>query len=65
VKKYEYQRIRVHFRMGFIENRLEYDYFEIIQREAAQGWRFVETFSPGVGGYGASRWVDLIFERAL
>ncbi|MBR3503660.1 MAG: DUF4177 domain-containing protein [Clostridia bacterium] len=63
MKKYEYERIHVEIKAGFLENKLKDDYFEIIQREAALGWRLVDIFSPGVGCYGASSWVDLIFER--
>ena len=63
MKTYEYERIRIQFTRGFTRNRLPEDYFEIVQREAAKGWRFVQTFSPDVAGYGVAEWVDLIFER--
>ena len=63
MKKYEYQRINVEIKTGFFDNKLKDDYFDIIQHEAALGWRLVEIFSPGVGSYGASCWADLIFER--
>ncbi len=60
---YQYQRIRIKIKAGFIENHLEEDYMEVVEREARMGWRFVQAFAPAMGGYGIARYVDLIFER--
>ena len=62
MKTYEYDRVRVPVKMGFLNNRVEEDYFDIIQRQAAEGWRLAHIFSPNMSTDGA-RWVDLIFER--
>lgn len=60
---YRYERVRIRVRGGFLESRLEEDYFEVITRYAAAGWRFVQAFAPGLGGHGAAVYVELIFER--
>ena len=60
---YQYERVRIKVRAGFIENHLEEDYMETVERYARMGWRFVQAFAPSVGSYGTSRYVDLIFER--
>ena len=65
MKRYEYQKIRVKVKNGFIENKFSEDYFDIIQREGAQGWRLNQMFAPSVGVYGVACWVDLIFEREV
>lgn len=60
---YQYERVKIRVKTGFLENRLEEDYFEVITRYAAAGWRFVQAFAPGLGSHGAAVYVDLIFER--
>ena len=37
----------------------------VIDEQARQGWRFVQAFAPAVVGYGASKYVDLIFEKRV
>ena len=63
--RYEYTKVRIDIHVGLFENKPEEDYMDIIQSYAGRGWRFVQAFAPGVGGYGASRWIDLIFEREI
>lgn len=60
---YRYERVKIRVKSGFLKNRFEEDYFEVITRYAAAGWRFVQAFAPGMGSYGAAVYVDLIFER--
>lgn len=60
---YQYERVKIRVKGGFLENRFEEDYFEVITRYAAMGWRFVQAFAPGLGSHGAADYVDLIFER--
>lgn len=38
---YRYERVKIRVKDGFLENRLEEDYFEVITRCAAAGWRFM------------------------
>ena len=50
---YQYERVKIRVKGGFLENRFEEDYFEVITRYAAMGWRFVQAFAPGLGSHGA------------
>jgi hypothetical protein len=38
-------------------------YQDVIRQHAADGWRLVQIFAPGLGAYGAAAFFELIFER--
>jgi hypothetical protein len=47
-------------------NRVARDgYRDEIQKHARDGWRLVQIFAPGVGGYGAAKYYELVLERPL
>ena len=60
---YEYDFVRLKLRGGAFSGKFDQDYQEIIKERARVGWRFVQCFAPAIVGYGASSYVDLIFER--
>ena len=37
---------------------------DIVREHARDGWRLVQIFASGVAAFGASRFYELIFERA-
>jgi hypothetical protein len=39
------------------------EYQAAIHEHAAQGWRLVQVFAPGTGGYGSAKYFEAIFER--
>ena len=41
------------------------DYRDIVHEHARDGWRLVQIFAPGVAAFGAAKYYELIFERAL
>ena len=41
------------------------NYQDVIHGYARDGWRLVQIFAPGVGGYGAAKYYELIFEREM
>ncbi|UCE58817.1 MAG: DUF4177 domain-containing protein [Phycisphaerales bacterium] len=40
-------------------------YQDVIHKYARDGWRLVQIFAPGTGGYGAAKYFELIFEREV
>ncbi len=50
---------------GWISARREakQEYQRVIEEHARQGWRLVQVFAPGIGGYGAAKYFELILER--
>ncbi|MBP6804716.1 MAG: DUF4177 domain-containing protein [Chloroflexi bacterium] len=58
---FEYQFVRVELR--FFSGNPEWDYHEIIEKYALDGWRLVQIFAPGTGIYGSARYFEIIFER--
>jgi len=64
-QRYEYKFVRLG--EGWIAARREAkrDYQRVIQEHAREGWRLVQVFAPGIGGYGAAKYFEAIFERGL
>ena len=60
---YEYDFIRVKLKGVGLTGKFSEDYQKTINDRARIGWRFVQSFAPAVVGYGASKYVNLIFER--
>ncbi len=40
-------------------------YPEVVHQHAADGWRLVQVFAPGLGAYGSAAYFELIFERPV
>jgi hypothetical protein len=40
-------------------------YEDVVHEHAQDGWRLVQIFAPGVAAFGAAKYYELIFERAL
>jgi hypothetical protein len=41
------------------------DRYEYKFERLGEGWRPVQVFAPGTGGYGAAKYYELIFERRV
>lgn len=41
------------------------EYPQVINDWAAEGWRLVQVFAPGLGVYGSAKYFELIFERPV
>ena len=66
MQKFEYKFVRID--LGFVDARSlrpSRDYREVIQQYAADGWRFVQAFSPHLTLFGRPIHYELVFERAL
>lgn len=64
---FEYKFVRLEqdsWGMGPSKAAME-GYQTIVHEHAAGGWRLVQIFAPGVGGFGYAKYYELIFERPV
>ncbi|MCP5548480.1 MAG: DUF4177 domain-containing protein [Akkermansiaceae bacterium] len=64
-EQFTYKYVRHKLIGGGWSGKFRTDYQDVIDEQARQGWRFVQAFAPAVVGYGASKYVDLIFEKRV
>ncbi len=62
-QKHEYKFVRMGEGFFGLRRKACNEYQDVVHQHARQGWRLVQVFAPGVGVYGASTHLDLIFER--
>lgn len=62
---YEYDFVKVELKSGFVKQKPKENYHQIIIGYASKGWRLVQIFDPGISGYGAAAYFELIFERPI
>jgi hypothetical protein len=66
---YEYKFVRIGEYAGSaffgVRDRDRNAYEGIVHEHAAEGWRLVQIFAPGVAAFGAAKYYELIFEREL
>jgi hypothetical protein len=61
---YEYKFVRLGEGIMAARKEAKLTYQDVIQRHARDGWRLVQVFAPGVGGYGSAKYYEIILERA-
>jgi hypothetical protein len=64
-QKYEYKFVRLGEALLSVRRAGREHYRQVVTEHAEQGWRLVQVFAPGIGGYGAAKYYELIFEREL
>ena len=64
-QKYEYKFVRLGEGWLNAKSSASREYQDEVKRHAAEGWRFVQVFAPGLGVYGAAKYFELIFEREV
>lgn len=64
-QRYEYKFVRIGEGFMMARKVARNGYQEEIHRHAREGWRLVQIFAPGTGGYGAAKYFELIFEREV
>ena len=62
-QKYEYKFIRLGEGWLSVKHGTLGKYQQVIQDHARDGWRLVQVFAPGTGGYGAAKYIEIILER--
>jgi len=63
--KYEYKFVRLGEGWLQVRRSGRHQYQELVHQYAGEGWRLVQIFAPGIGGYGASKYYELILEREV
>jgi hypothetical protein len=61
---YEYKFVRIGEGWLAATREARTRYQDVVHENAHDGWRLVQVFAPGIGGYGAAKYFELIFERA-
>ena len=64
-RRYEYKFERLGEGWFGVKKAATKDYQQVIHQHAKQGWRLVQIFAPGIAGYGAAKFYELIFEKEL
>lgn len=62
---YEYEFVRLGEGFLGVRGEAQERYQDEVRERAREGWRLVQIFAPGTGGYGAARFYELIFERPV
>ena len=63
--EYKFVRIGEYGGSAFfgVRDRDRNAYENIVHEHAADGWRLVQIFAPGIAAFGAAKYYELIFER--
>lgn len=64
-QRYEYKFVRLGEGIMAVRKAGKEEYQEAIHKHAAEGWKLVQVFAPGIGAYGAAKYYELIFERPV
>ncbi len=64
-QKYDYKFVRLGEGLLSVRRAAREQYQQIVAEHAREGWRLVQIFAPGIGGYGAAKYYELVFEREL
>ncbi len=62
-QRYEYKFVRLGEGWLGVRKEAKEEYQQVIHDHAQEGWRLVQIFAPGIGGYGAAKYYEIIFER--
>jgi hypothetical protein len=64
-QRYEYEFVRLGEGWMGVKKSAREEYQQLIRDYAREGWRLVQVFAPGTGGYGAAKYYELILEREV
>jgi len=62
-QRFEYKFVRLGEGMMSVKKVARNTYQDVINEHARDGWRLVQVFAPGIGGYGSAKYYELIFEK--
>lgn len=65
MQKFEYKFVRLGEGLFSVKGEAKREYQEVVQKHARDGWRLVQIFAPGIGGYGAAKYYEIILERSV
>ncbi len=61
-QRYEYKFVRMGEGWVGVKKSAQKEYQDVVKDHARQGWRLVQIFAPSIGGYGMSKYYELILE---
>ncbi len=64
-QRYEYKFVRMGEGWVGVKKSAQKEYQDVVKHHARQGWRLVQIFAPSIGGYGMSKYYELILERPV
>jgi hypothetical protein len=64
-QEFEYKFVRLKGSFFGSLKEPEQEYQDVIHEHAKKGWRLVQIFSPGIGGYGAATYYEIVLERSI
>jgi hypothetical protein len=64
-QRYEYKFVRIGEGWFGAKSNAVREYQQIVHEHAQDGWRLVQVFAPGMGGYGAAKYFEIILERTV
>jgi hypothetical protein len=64
-QRFEYKFIRMGEGWIGVNRKAMKEYQQVVDQYARDGWRLVQIFAPGTGGYGMAKYVELILERPV
>ena len=64
-QRFEYKFVRLGEGILGVRKAGRTQYQDVVHQQAADGWRLVQIFAPGIGGYGSAKYYELIFERPV
>lgn len=65
MQRFEYKFVRLGEGWISVKREGRDSYQQVVHDHARQGWRLIQVFAPGIGGYGAAKFYELIFERPV
>jgi hypothetical protein len=64
-RRYEYKFVRLGEGWLGVKSDARKTYQDVVQQYAREGWRLVQIFAPGTGGYGMAKYFELVLEREV
>lgn len=64
-QRYEYKFVRLGEGWLTVRRDAKDGYRQVVEEHARDGWRLVQIFAPGIGGYGAAKYYELVLERPV
>ncbi len=65
MERFEYKFVRLGEGWMGVRREAKQEYQRVIQDHSREGWRLVQVFAPGTGGYGAAKYFEIILERRV
>jgi len=63
--RFEYKFVRLGEGWMGVKRNARKNYQDEVERYAREGWRLVQIFAPGTGGYGMAKYYELVLERPV